>query len=1015
MKKIAVWMALALALAVLPSVQSAITIPNGYAYWPLDGTANDTFNFGQNYIGGANFNASSQYVGTHALAFPPVAQNQSLFADAGESITNVSTISFWINSTDNSPDDTIFAITDGGGNTDGLILWRDGSANFEVRFYINGGLQWQYDAPVFTNAKAMLTFVQEGSLLQLWKNDTIVQNQSISTFMHSDFDTLSIGGGVGGFGTSAGLIDNIVMDKDIWTAADVAAAYNNDAGDTFTKTVASTLSITDLYPDNDTQFNSPSLSINVTTSTTSAESYNVSLYLNNTLNTTAFNISGNTTTSFNFTFSSDADLEFYYYVTVMSASSSANSTNRTFYIDRVTPSINSTVPAPQVGGVWPNMYYKNFTTLTNIIDQNLFSWYINLTTSTGTFLYNWTNQSLTGESELNITQFINMTDLYGVFNLSVTVADGHTKQRIQPFNTRVEGARMSFDDVDITSSDFLMNDLWQYHQVDRHKFGYGYLLPRRSAQYIVESDTPITILNGQTDYPGHLITGNKWIDFANEHVESVSVNRIDSFTVQVDVEFDTALTSIEYSSIGELNIVTQNFAFFMMNASTSGPAATVNNKPVRLTLNTTFDSLFSATGIDASLQYNGTQYEPSITARNDSYNFNVTFIPPLSNDSGTIYQYYWNFTVNGVSYNTSVQTQELRNNASFQIQFRHEVTQAVIPEGVNVSFISDGGQNYEFVRPAGSAPLNVTILIPYNYTIRYSSAAYGQQRQFILAATNATLENMSLYLIPDNISSELTVTVFDSLTIEALSDRIVYLQRYRTSTGTYETVAMYTTDESGKAYFDVEQGTELYKFRIDYPWLTIKEVTEGQYIQASTLNIYTDDQSSVAEHFFESQTISSSLTFNNATRVFSASFTDSESVSTQICLTISTLGQYAKEIVNQSCTSAKSGTITAGGATDPTETYYAELTASINPTIVINSGSVGPTKGLQLGTLGLFLTAAVMTVFVFLVPSHIMAALFAGIGLLASYLWGLFEVSITPVILVIAAWFVLALIMEKAS
>jgi len=226
-------------------MSSAILVPNGYAYWQFENSGSDTFNGASNYIESGSFTINSK-VGTYAInSTTNVANNLSIFADNVASINTVKTWSFWMNMDGAIADGSNIFFSDGGSISDLLGLWRDGSANLEVRYYINGVTKsWNFDVPGFGGGTGidtwyMFTFVQEGSLLQLYKNDIIVSNLSTSTFLDSGYDKFSLGGGITGFGTNSIILDNMVLDVDAWTSDDVVTAYNSGSGDTFSKAVVS--------------------------------------------------------------------------------------------------------------------------------------------------------------------------------------------------------------------------------------------------------------------------------------------------------------------------------------------------------------------------------------------------------------------------------------------------------------------------------------------------------------------------------------------------------------------------------------------------------------------------------------------------------------------------------------------------------------------------------------------------------------------------------------------------------
>jgi len=437
------------------------------------------------------------------------------------------------------------------------------------------------------------------------------------------------------------------------------------------------------------------------------------------------------------------------------------------------------------------------------------------------------------------------------------------------------------------------------------------------------------------------------------------------------------------------------------------------------------DEIYQYTG---NWVYTGTQFAPSGPVgswssysmyHNDSTFFIVgddsssdSFVDFHQRAVVDTFDYYWTWNYySSQNYTTVVQTQTVSAFTVFNLTFFDEITQVQLTQDIDVEFISNNN-TYGFT--ASSGLLEASVLLGYNYTIRFDSSGYGRQRQYLISLTNETRDTLKLYLLNNTVSTDLKVTIFDGLSLQRLPDQIVYLQRYRLGTNSYETVAMYTTDQNGDAYFDIESQNELYLFRVDNPWLTILETTVPAYIESSVLNIYLDTTDSIGEHEFSAGSITNTITFDKSTNSFTAVFNDAQAISTEICFKITQHGRYADTTINSTCTSAKSGTITLGGVTGLDQTYQAVLTAQINPLKIIGTGffSTGNVT-IAGGAYGLLLTAIIYIIFVFLVPSHMFAAIFGGVGLVFAKLMGIFEVSWGAVIIIPVMAFIIAIIMDQ--
>lgn len=353
---------------------------------------------------------------------------------------------------------------------------------------------------------------------------------------------------------------------------------------------------------------------------------------------------------------------------------------------------------------------------------------------------------------------------------------------------------------------------------------------------------------------------------------------------------------------------------------------------------------------------------------------------------------------------------DLYTTNSVNFTFLDEITHDPITENVSVEFIST---LFSYNYTAENGTLYVELLSPESYVVRYEADSYGRIRSYLFNLTNNTHNDFTLYLLDDSNSTETTVTVYDQLTLATIEDAVVIVQRYYQPDNVYNTVAMYETDVAGISYFDLEHDNELYKFLVEYPFGTREYTSDEFYVSEAAYNVYITLTEDIANNFFSEQDVGVTITYDNVTEEFTASYTDTGSGATEYCLYIKKYGQYSLETLNSSCLTATSGSIILGGVEDDA-VNYALFTAQIDGDQEV-IGSVWEelvSDELGAGNFGVFMTAVFVTVFVFLVSLHWMALLLGTSSLIFTKLIGIFTIDWPYIFGIVFASIVLALIIN---
>lgn len=252
---------------------------------------------------------------------------------------------------------------------------------------------------------------------------------------------------------------------------------------------------------------------------------------------------------------------------------------------------------------------------------------------------------------------------------------------------------------------------------------------------------------------------------------------------------------------------------------------------------------------------------------------------------------------------------------TFTFIFREEETKNIV-ENVSLELISNLFSN-NYTTQNGTMDIN--LLIPQFYTIRYESIGYGE-RFYYYDLTNRSYNNITLYLI-DGIN--VTATVLDGSN-NALEDAYIKVLRYSIDDNAYTLREVAKTNFEGEAELHLKLNTEFYYFIIEYPFGTVKKTTSPTYIYESALTFQITLGTAAGANFFNSQGVSYALTFNNDTNNMRFTYSDSGSIVTQGCLDIYLNTLQGSSLYNTSCVTNPAASILLGITNTSGKTYEAK-------------------------------------------------------------------------------------------
>ena len=350
-----------------------------------------------------------------------------------------------------------------------------------------------------------------------------------------------------------GRADSIYLFNKVLDLADVQSIYNSGVDFEFGP---DTINITAKSPANGTLLSVTDMTINVSIS--SGTNYNATLSFNGVINQTLINISLSTAfLQFNVTIPNGTEMTvFSYEVNVSNEDSVHDTTNTTYFrIDNIQPDITWNYPS----------FFNTTTTTANnatlnitIDDPGLFSWYWNATRVNGSLFFHREDVNVS-YTTVALNESINITGYDQPVSIYAKACDGHTSKEIRQWRNAISLSRMDFNDgeVSILPWDAMkLNRADSRKQNDRYVFEYETKIPEKTQEYVITSTSPIIVIGAGSKYPGHLVMGNKWVDFDTVDLKNVVVEIIDPYTVKVTVEKKSPTRVWNYNSIGELNCVT---------------------------------------------------------------------------------------------------------------------------------------------------------------------------------------------------------------------------------------------------------------------------------------------------------------------------------------------------------------------------------------------------------------------------------------------------------------------------
>lgn len=286
-----------------------------------------------------------------------------------------------------------------------------------------------------------------------------------------------------------------------------------------------------------------------------------------------------------------------------------------------------------------------------------------------------------------------------------------------------------------------------------------------------------------------------------------------------------------------------------------------------------------------------------------------------------------------------------------------EVTDLIIDDdNITVTVISD---NYAANFTTSTGNLNISGIQDLEIELRYSGLNYRTRRYFLTTGLHQT--SLDLYTIKNDNSSLIVFNVIDEKGLP-VSDGILKAQRYFVEDNAYNLVAMELLDSNGEGGIYLEPYDTPYIFLVELDGETIYTGAATK-VYSSSVSLRANKLTDVLSSFIKMEDVTTSLTYNNETKILSFFWNDPSNIVQLGCLQVKQKTNSRVTVLGPNCTSSASATIQINMSThiDSNSDYTAIGTIETNTIYslypYILSDFIRQSKLYQsTGKMGLFMT-----------------------------------------------------------
>lgn len=771
----------------------------------------------------------------------------------------------------------------------------------------------------------------------LYMNGVLVQSVASNNALPNDYDGIFFGMQERAIAPKyfPGYIRDVRFDDVEWGLTE-ALEYNTtvNGGDATGSVVIDSVS-----PENNTQFNTNLIDFNATINASTVANFNCSLYMNDAVNYT-WTDQANTTTFLetNVTFNTDTTNSYFFNCT--SGGTETTSDTNTFYIDTENP----TIVASFTNGSVAISTYKNLTGQFNFSDTfMLYSYNISID---GVNLSNASNLGVLNYS-YNLSYDVASLSA-GIHTLSVRIADGHTAKEIPEysisdglFNNYLEYTFSDQNYIKIEGLDkSFSNKFTTEKKKDRYTFEYT---PneklKNSYTFLITSSQELNIIETDSKYKNYLISGRQWLDFVSpENLDSKVKIKLNSlYEAEVTVSELKTSDKFKFNSIGELNIVEQNFTFMVVNATVTyvdpvvetqshitslnfditGTGLDENNFTASLDYNGTTGTLVTTTDSATFVKYTSTLNAPSVDETSSAWfnwSVNVSATPIEVVYNHTIYEVNvgdcadhtgdgnWTEALNFLSLDEESNTTDYVNETTLNIDFNVWIEDEDVYQNFSFGFTDD--YNYSVCIFPNSSTYLVSAVAEY-FAPQMANRKYYLDNYYL----NATKRTIYLYNLNESKASDITIRVYDKNTAKNVAGAFVKILRYYPENGSSKVVEIEKTDSNGYTLGKMVLADVFYKFIVETD-RTVRLDTSVERIISLTKNLGIIEGSDLMESWRQINNVNTFVGCNNNTKKCTFTWSDTQNLVQTATLKVYKFGGYGKTLVNEQSTTAAAGTMT---------------------------------------------------------------------------------------------------------
>lgn len=688
--------------------------------------------------------------------------------------------------------------------------------------------------------------------------------------------------------------------------------------------------------------------------------------------------------------------------------------------------------------VTANPYSNNLPINISISDaEDLYGFQFQIQHNNGTYLVNYTNESLSGLNAFTYTNDINVTsyDSRNDYRVIVRASDSHTKNEICPFDDnncykpKKKSSELEFDtpeglNIRIVTKDTATAD---YEKLkDRYSFQFDYADGKSNKKRVIDiyADKVLNYVGDTSGYPGHFIAGDNWIDFAGDGITSddITIKKITDY--HYELSFKKLKVKQKFDSIGGLNIGLKEFNY-IKDVLVIDSVDITPETPITSTDLETYCQATSEVGYNVSYHYNVKQNTALIYTGNTSYS-NSTVLVNLQNVSNTLTSvgdnwsiecrarttlddYYTDFSIDTVTIQDfTLDNCTISNNTVFNISSFNENTidpLAIDIVGTFTYTVGDLTNNFS-VEYNNITNVELCLYPINNYTIdayfQYETADdSGVQERYYIRNAQVRNETNDVYLynFDDTTGlSQLAVITYDN-TYSTLEGLIGKLQRYYPGEDVWRTVQVDETDEDGQLLFYVYQNVEDYRIIWEEDGSFYDETAKLKFICALSNSCDASFVVTAPDITDRFTGYTSDITYNNNTGIVTLTWADTNSFVSSVRFLVEKQTFTGSTTICDTTLASSSGTIncdissydgviiaTAYRAASPSLAYLTEVIDKVAFTL----GQLLEDKGLQTtGTFFMFLIMTALIGFGAATGSPFVVLIFIVLGGIVNYFLGL--------------------------